>query len=80
MDIGPPGGSMGAIAGIAFFLICIAAAFIAFRLLKKTLKFAVRIIVVFTILAIGLFGTLAWFYIGTGGNGPRNRPIPARTR
>ena len=80
LDIGPPGGSIGVVAGIAFFLICIAGAFIAFRLLKRTVKFALRVIVVFVILAIGLFGTLAWFYIGTGGRGPVKPPSAANTR
>ena len=79
-DIGPPGGEIGAIAGLAFFLICIAVAFIAFRLLKKTFKLALRIIVVFVILAIGLIGTMVWFYIGTGRGPARPQRPPAVTR
>lgn len=80
LDIGPPGGEIGAIAGLAFFLICIAVAFIAFRLLKKTFKLALRIIVVFVILAIGLIGTMVWFYIGTGRGPARPQRPPAATR
>jgi len=81
-DIGPPGGEIGAIAGLAFFLICIAVAFIAFRLLKKTFKLALRIVVVFVILAIGLVGTMVWFFIGSSGRGPARPPQrpPAATR
>jgi apolipoprotein N-acyltransferase len=74
MDIGPPGGSIGAIAGIAFFLILIAVAFIAFRLLKKTVGLVLRVFVVLVILAIAFFGTAAWFVIGTGGSKPRPNP------
>jgi phosphoglycerol transferase MdoB-like AlkP superfamily enzyme len=81
-DIGPPGGEIGAIAGLAFFLICIAVAFITFRLLKKTFKLALRIVVVFVILAIGLVGTMVWFFIGSSGRGPVRPPQrpPAATR
>jgi len=79
-DVGPPGGAIGAIAGLGFFLVCIAAAFVVFRLLKRTLKLALRIVVVFVILAIGLIGTAVWFFIGSG-NGPvRPRPPATRTR
>jgi hypothetical protein len=78
-DIGPPGGSTGAIGGIAFFLFLVAAAFIAFRLLKKTLGIVLRVVIVLVILAIAFFGTAAWFFIGTGGS-PRPRPTPTHTR
>lgn len=80
-DVGPPGGTVGAVAGVFFFLICIAVAFIAFRLLRKTLKMALRLIIVFVIIAIGLFGTAAWYFMGSGGHGPQKpRPGPSRER
>ena len=75
LDVGPPGGAIGAVAGIVFFLILVAVAFVVFRLLKKTLGMALRVVVVLIILAIAFFGTMAFFYIGGGGRGPvRPRP------
>ena len=79
LDVGPPGGAVGAVAGVFFFLICIAVAFIAFRVLRKTLKMALRLVIVFVIIAIGLFGTAAWYFMGSGGHGPQ-KPGPSRER
>ncbi|MGI8669013.1 MAG: hypothetical protein ACR2J3_04095 [Aridibacter sp.] len=47
------------IAAIIFFVIMLAVAFIAFRILKKTLKMAIRAIVVLLILIIALVGGVA---------------------
>jgi len=80
MDMGPPGGSVGVFAGIAFFVILIAVAFIAFKLLKKTVGMAIRVLVVLIVLAIAVAGTAALFFIGTGGKGPSSRPRPTAPR
>ena len=47
------------IAAIVFVLVMLATAYIAFRILKKTVKMAMRAIVVLVILAIALVGGLA---------------------
>jgi len=44
------------IAAIIFVLVMVAIAYIAFRILKKTLKMAMRAIVVLVILAIAVVG------------------------
>ena len=80
-DIGPPGGTIGIGIGVAFLLAALTAAYIAFRMLRKTVKIALRMLIVAVILAIGLVGTMAFFYMGSGGN-PRNQPAnrPASNR
>ena len=75
LDIGPPGGAVGAAAAIVFFLILVAVAFVAFKLLKKTVGMAIRVLVVLVVLAIAVGGTAAWFFMGSGGaKPPRPRP------
>ena len=80
-DIGPPGGTIGIGIGIAFLLAAFTAAYIAFRMLRKTVKMALRMLIVAVILGIGLVGTMAFFYMGSG-NTPRNLPAnrPAANR
>ena len=79
-DIGAPGGTIGIGVGIAFLLAALTAAYIAFRLLRKTVKIAVRMLIVAVILGIGLVGTAAFFYMGTGNGTPRNAPPANRRR
>ncbi len=47
------------IAAVIFVLIMLAVAYVAFRVLKKTLKMAVRAIVVLLIMTIALVGGVA---------------------
>ena len=76
LDIAPVGGEIGAVLGIAFFFIFALVAFIAYKMLKRTVKMAVRIAVVIAILAIAFVGSIALLWFGTsGGSGAR----PART-
>ena len=70
-DIGPPGGAIGLGMDFGFLLIMFAVAFVAFRMLRKTVKMAFRLAIVTVILAVGFVGTMAFFYMGTGGNGPK---------
>lgn len=80
-DLAPIGGGVGAILGIAFFFIFAAVAYIAFRMLKKTAKMAVRMAIVAAILLIAFVGSIAllWFGSGSGGNRPV-RPATSPTR
>lgn len=78
-DLAPLGGGLGAILGIAFFFIFAAVAFVAYKLLKRTVKMAVRMTIVVVILLIALVGSFTFVLLGTGGpKGPT--PTPARTR
>ena len=45
--------------GVAFFLIFAVVAFIAYKMLKKTVKMAVRMTIVVAILLIALIGSVA---------------------
>ncbi len=76
-DIAPFGG-IGAFLGIAFFFIFAVIAFVAYKLLKKTVKMAVRMAVVIVILAIAFIGSIAFLWFGSGGGGgtPTGRPTP----
>ena len=74
MDAAPIGGPIGVIAGVVFFLMFLAIAFIAFRLLKKKGGIATRVAVVVLILAIAVL------MFGTGTPRPRPHPTPTRPR
>ncbi len=75
-DVAPIGG-IGAFLGIAFFFIFVVIAFVAYKLLKRTVKMAVRMAVVIVILAIALIGSIAFLWFGSGGGtSPTPRPTP----
>lgn len=78
LDIAPgPKGIAGIFAAAAFFLIFLAAAFIAFKLLKRTVKMALRVGVVAVILGVAVAGSVALYALGTGNS---ERARPARNR
>ena len=52
------------IIALIFVLVMIAVAYIAFRILKKTLKLALRAIIVIVILAVAVLGGLALWNMG----------------
>jgi hypothetical protein len=72
-------GSVGAIAIAAFLLIFVVIAYIAFRMIKKSVKMAFRLAIVAVILGVAIAGSVALWALGTGSSetpGPR----PARSR
>lgn len=77
-DVAPPiGGGIGAILGLGFFFIVAAIAYIVFRMLKKTVKMAVRMTIVVAILLIALIGSVALLLFSSSGGGKRPvRPTP----
>ena len=77
LDIGPVGGTVGVFAAVALFFALLAAAFIAYKLLKRTVGMAVRLLVVAIILAVAFFGSISLLYFG-GKPSPRPRPSPTR--
>jgi len=78
LDIAPgPKGIAGIFAAVSFFLIFLAGAFIAFKLLKRSVKMALRIGVVAIILAVAVTGSVALYALGSGNS---ERPRPARNR
>jgi len=78
MDVGPVGGTVGIFAAVALFFALLAVAFIAFKLLKRTVGIAVRLLIVAVIIAIAFFGSISFLYFG--GSHPPRRPSPARHR
>lgn len=73
LDIAPLGGA-GIFVAIAFFFVAAASAAFAFVMLKKTIKMAIRLVVVGLILVIAVFGSVAlWMFLQSPS--PNNRPI-----
>ena len=72
-------GSMTGLAvGVGIFLVFAAAAYIAFRLLKRTVKIAIRLAIVGVILLIALVGSISYYWLSS--DIPRPRTAPTRVR
>lgn len=76
-DVGPINGGVGIFVAVAFFLVLATVAFIAFKLLKKSLKMAMRLVVVVAIMAIAIVGTAVIWSVASE---PRARPPRTTTR
>ena len=76
-DIAPLAGGVGVFAVVAFFLIFLVVAFIAFKMLRRTVKMAFRLTIVAVILAIAVAGSVALWALGSGNS---ERPRPTRSR
>ena len=72
------GGGVGIFLAVAFFLVLAAVAFIAFKLLKKSVKMAVRMVIVVIIMAIAVTGTIGLWYASSR-PGPKP-PLPTNRR
>lgn len=70
----------GVIVAIVFFLISAAFAFIAFKMLKKTVKMAVRMAIVAAILIVAMIGSVALLMFNYGGKNSTTKPTPTRTK
>lgn len=70
-DIAPLGGGIGIGLAVFFILICLASAFVTFKVLKRTVKMAVRMIIVAVILLIAVIGGTAFLIMGSGGSGSK---------
>ena len=77
LDVAPVAGGIGIVAAAVFFFVFVAAAFIAFKMLKRTVKMAFRVAIVAVILAVAVAGSVALWALGTGSS---ERPRPARNR
>ena len=76
----PEIGTVGLAAGAGFFLILVAVAYIAFRMLKKTVRIALRMAIVAAILLIALVGGIAIYWKGSSSTSPGLKPAATRTR
>lgn len=78
LNLAPVGGGIAIVGGIVFFLVLAAVAFIAFRVLRKTLKMAFRLAIVAVILAIAIVGCVSFWWLGSGR--PTRPEPPSATR
>ena len=65
LDANPLAGGIGIFAGVAFLLVFLAIAFVAFKLLKRTVKMAFRMAIVAIIIAIAIAGSAFFLMLGT---------------
>ncbi|MFN0139673.1 MAG: hypothetical protein ACKVQW_06260 [Pyrinomonadaceae bacterium] len=65
-------------AAVAFLVVLLAIAFVAFKMLKKTVKMAVRIAIVAVIIAVALAGSA--YFLLTDSSKSTPKPKPANTR
>lgn len=79
LQTAPSGRTVGAIVAAAFFLVFAAAAYVAYKALKKTVKMAFRMTVVAVILLIAVVGSLSLWYFSGGGT-QRHKPPTQRGR
>lgn len=73
----PDIGNAGIIAAAVFLFVFIAAAFIVFKMLKRTVKMAFRVGIVAVILAVAVAGSVAVWALGSGS---AEKSKPARSR
>jgi len=78
-DIAPtpaptPGGMLGIVGAAAFLFIFLAVAFIAFRMLKRSVKMAFRLAIVGVILVIAVAGSVALWALESKPSGAVSRP------
>ena len=77
----PEIGTFGIVAGVVFFLVFAALAYIVFRMMRKTVKWAIRLTVVAVILVIAFVGSMAIYWKSSSTNrSTRPRPAPTRNR
>ena len=82
LDIAPSVASNGVFAASAaavFFVVVAGTAYIAFRALKKTVKMALRMAIVATILVIAVVGSISLWYFSSDGT-PKLKPPASRRR
>ena len=80
MDVAPIASGVGVIAAVVFFLIFLAVAFVAFKMLKRSLKMAFRVAIVVVILTIAVAGSLALWAFSSSSKAPRPQPRPTQPR
>jgi tetrahydromethanopterin S-methyltransferase subunit D len=79
-DAGIPGGTTSVIAGVGLFFILVAAAYVMFRFMRKTVKMAFRMAMVVTVLFTFVVGGIAVYWFGTGTSSKPRRPQRVQPR
>ena len=75
-------GTTGIFLLIAFVFIVLGSSFLAFVMLRKTIKMAIRLIIVGIIILIAIVGSVSflWFNSGSGGKSTKPRSTDSRSR
>ena len=79
LDIAPEIGTAGIAAVVGFFLVFAAAAYIAFRVMKRTVRMALRMAIVAVILLVALAGSIYIYWSRTSSTS-HPKPSPTRSR
>jgi len=77
--IGAVGGT-GILLAVAFGFIVLAAGFLAFVTLRKTLKMALRLVIVAVLMLIALVGSASFWWFSSGDETTKPRPANSRSR
>ena len=81
LDAAPVASGVGVIAAVVFFFVFLAVAFVAFKMLKRSLKMAFRIAIVVIILVIAVAGSFAlWAFSLSKPGRPQPAPITKTNR
>ncbi len=65
LDVNPFPGGFGIFVGVAFLLVGLGIAFVAFKLLKRTVKMAFRMAIVAVIVAVAVAGSAFFLMLGS---------------
>lgn len=79
-DIAPLGGGIGIGLAVFFLLICAVAAFVAFKMLKRTVKMAVRMVIVAIILLVAVVGATTFLIMGSGSGSGGAKPPATKAK
>ena len=68
------------IAGVGLFFLLVAAAYVMFRFLRKSVKMAFRMAMLLTVFVTLVVGAFALYWFGTGSTSKPSRPDRSRPR
>ncbi len=77
--LAPSGEVVGGIVAVTFFLVLAGAAYVAFKALKKTVKMAIRMLIVGVILVVAVVGSTSLWYFSSDAT-PKLKPPASRRR
>jgi len=73
-------GTISVLLAIALVFVVLGSAFFAFVMLRKTVKMAIRLIIIGVILLIAIVGSVSFLWFGSGSNDNSPKPRPANSR
>ena len=73
-------GTIGVLLAVGFGFIVLAAAFFAFVMLRKTLKMAMRLVIVAVLALVALVGGVSFWWFSSGDETAKPRPANSRSR